>query len=118
MADKIRLNARGLLGKDYLANLGKGFDASCASFLGVDYEKLARRILEGGSDEEVLEWCYSEGLGPSESQVLVWNEYMRKCGWNDALTKRLNERLFEGGFGERTDIHTLFDYIDLDEGRL
>jgi hypothetical protein len=43
---------------------------------------------------------------------------MRKCGWNDALTKRLNERLLEGGFGGRTDIQTLFDYIDLDEGRL
>ena len=118
MADKIRLNARGLLGKDYLANLGKGFDGSCASFLGVDYEKLARRILEGGSDEEVLDWCDQEGVGPSESQVFVWNEYMRKCGWNDALTNRLHERLLEGGFGGRNDVQTLFDYIDLDEGRL
>jgi len=118
MADKIRLNAQGLLGEDYLANLGKGFDGSCASFLVVDYEKLAGRILAGGSDEEVLDWCYKEGAGPSESQVFVWNEYMRKCGWNDALAKRLNERLLEGGFGGRTDVQTFFDYIDLDEGRL
>ena len=118
MADKIRLKAQGLLGDDYLANLGKGFDGNCASFLGMAYEEIARRILEGGSDEEVLDWCFREGGGPSESQIFVWNEYMRKCGWNDALTERLKARLNEGGFGGRTDIQTLFDYIDLDEGRL
>jgi hypothetical protein len=42
---------------------------------------------------------------------------MRKIGWNDAVTPRLLQRLNEGGFGGRTDIETIFDYIDLDEGR-
>jgi hypothetical protein len=39
MADKIRLNSKGLLGAEYLANLGKGFDERCTSFLGLDYEE-------------------------------------------------------------------------------
>jgi hypothetical protein len=47
----------------------------------------------------------------------VWNEFMRKRGWDDEATKRLNERLTESGFQNRTDIQTFFDYIDLDEGR-
>ena len=58
MADKIRLNSAGVLGGDYLANLGKGFDERCASFIGMDYEKIVQRVLEGGSDEEILNWCH------------------------------------------------------------
>ena len=50
--------------------------------------------------------------------MFIWNEFMRKCGWNDALSERLTQRLIESGFAGRTDIQTLFDYIDLDENRL
>ncbi|MEI7776215.1 MAG: DUF5069 domain-containing protein [Verrucomicrobiota bacterium] len=47
----------------------------------------------------------------------MWNEFLRKRGWNDVASTRLKERLAEGGFQDRTDIHTFFDFIDLDEGR-
>jgi len=118
MADKIRLNSKGLLGAEYLANLGKGFDERCTSFLGLDYEEVVKRVMEGGSDEEILRWCHQQGSKPSESQLFIWNEFMRKCGWNDALSARLKDRLRESGFADRTDIQTFFDYIDLDEHRL
>jgi gluconokinase len=118
MADKIRLNSKGLLGAEYLANLGKGFDERCTSFLGLDYEEVVKRVMEGGSDEEILCWCHQQGSKPSESQLFIWNEFMRKCGWNDALSARLKDRLRESGFADRTDIQTFFDYIDLDEHRL
>jgi hypothetical protein len=42
---------------------------------------------------------------------------MRKRGWNDDGTATLLRRLKEGGFDDRTDVQTFFDYIDLDEGR-
>ncbi len=118
MADKIRLNSKGLLTTDYLANLGKGFDERCTSFLGLAYEEVVKRVMAGGSDEEILRWCHEQGNKPSESQLFIWNEFMRKCGWNDALSDRLKTRLSESGFGGRTDIQTFFDYIDLDENRL
>lgn len=118
MADKIRLNSKGLLAAEYLANLGKGFDEQCVSFLRLDYETVVQRILEGGSDEEILRWCHEQRGKPGESQLFIWNEFMRKRGWNDALSARLRERLQESGFAHRADIQTFFDYIDLDENRL
>lgn len=42
---------------------------------------------------------------------------MRKVGWNDGVTETLERRKREGGCPERTDIQTIFDLIDLDEGR-
>ena len=47
----------------------------------------------------------------------MWNEFMCKFGWNDEATPTLQRRLAEGGFTNRPDIQTIFDYIDLDEER-
>ena len=118
MLDKIRLHARAALPQDYVPNLGKEYDLRCVRLLGVEYAALVERTLAGGSDDEVLEWCFREGRRPSEEELEVWNEFMRKRGWNDVASARLQERLAQGGFQNRTDIQTFFDYIDLDEGRL
>jgi hypothetical protein len=118
MLDKIRLHARGELPPDYVPNLGREYDLRCVRLLGVDYPAVVERTLQGGTDEEVLEWCCTKGRRPAEEDLEVWNEFMRKRGWNDVATARLQERLAQGGFLNRTDIQTFFDYIDLDEGRL
>ena len=57
MLDKIRLNAAGKLAPGYFCGVEDPtfFDARCTRFLGVNYDELAKRTLEGGSDEEVLE---------------------------------------------------------------
>lgn len=117
MIDKIRLHAKGELPAEYHANLGKGFDSRCVKFLGVSYPDLAKHTLEGGSDEELLQWCFLNGHKPCEEKIEVWNGFMRKCGWNDELSPTLERRLREGGFENRTDIQTFFDFIDLDEGK-
>lgn len=117
MLDKIRLHASGQLPDEYIPNLGEGFDQRCASFLNVAYSALAERTLQGGNDDAILAWCFDQAPAPCEERIEVWNEFMRKRGWNDALSERLQQRLAEGGFEKRTDIQTLFDYIDLDEGR-
>jgi gluconokinase len=61
MLDKIRKFARGELRADFHKNLGIGFDGRCNGFLRVKYEDLKRRTLEGGSDEEILGWCFQNG---------------------------------------------------------
>src|SRR6266699_512431 len=61
MLDKIRLHARGELPSDYHANLGKGFDEKCVRFLRVNYDELVERVKKSGSDEEILQWCFSVG---------------------------------------------------------
>lgn len=117
MLDKIRLNAAGQLPADYQPNLGTGFDERATRFLWVEYPALVERVKEGGHNEEILEWCCQRGRKPSDEEVEVWNEFMRKRGWNDEASPRLAQRKAEGGFGDRDDIQTFFDYIDLDEGR-
>jgi Domain of unknown function (DUF5069) len=117
MLDKIRLHARGKLLPDYQANLGKGFDGSCVKFLGVDYGDLAERVNNGDSDEEILKWCVERGRRPSEREIHVWNEFMRKLGWNDEVAETLKRRKRERGLEDRSDIETMFQFIDADEGR-
>ena len=117
MLDKIRAHAKGELPPDYQPNLGKGFDGSCVSFLGVDYEQLAERVKQGASDEEALDWCFTTGRKPAEQEIFVWNEYMRKCGWNDHISDMLTRRKKEAGMAGRSEIQTMFEFIDADEGR-
>jgi gluconokinase len=118
MLDKIRLHARGELPPDYHANLGKGFDEKCVTFLGINYDQLVERMKQGGSDEEILQWCFSVGRKPSEKDRYVWNEFMRKRGWNDEVSEILKRRKGEAGMSDRSDIETAFQFIDADEGRL
>ena len=117
MLDKIRAHARGELPADYVPNLGKGFDGRCVRFLGVNYDDVVARVKQGGTDEEILQSVLTKGRKPSEEEVEIWNEFMRKCGWNDKLSETLKRRKKESGISERDDIETMFQYIDVDEGR-
>ncbi|MEO8205478.1 MAG: DUF5069 domain-containing protein [Chthoniobacterales bacterium] len=117
MLSKIRLHAKGTLHKDYHDNLGKGSDGWCCNFLRVDYDALKTRVLEGGTDEEILEWCYQTGRRLNEGDLLIWNQYVRKVGWNDFASALLQKLKEASGFAERDDILTMMDYFEVDEGR-
>jgi uncharacterized protein DUF5069 len=112
MLDKIRQHQKGELASDYQANLGRGFDSSCSTFLRVDYNHLTERVKKGGTDEEILGWCFDVGHRPST------DEFMRKRGWNDELSEILKRRKKEAGMAGRSEIQTMFTFIDADEGRL
>jgi hypothetical protein len=118
MLDKIRLHSKGDLPSDYHANLGKGFDEKCLRLLQVNYDQLAERVKKGSTDEEILQWCFSVGRRPSDDDLYVWNEFMRKRGWNDEVSETLKRRKAEAGMTNRADIQTAFQFIDADEGRL
>ncbi len=84
----------------------------------IDYAALEAETLKSDkSDEELLAWAFAQGRQPSEGEIEVWNAFMSKRGWRDVITKRLNERLAEIGLPPGT-VETMFEYIDLDEGRL
>ena len=117
MIDKIRIHASGGLPPDYQPNLGRSFDGDCTTFLQVNYEELVERVKRGGTDDEILEWCFEAGRQPSADEIEVWNEYMRKRGWNDEVTEFLVRRKEEAGLTDRADIATMFQFIDVDEGR-
>lgn len=120
MLDKIRLRARGELDKEYHPNLGnrRAADGMCCNFLRVDYNALRERVLQGDSDEEILEWCYTAGRRLNEGDLFVWNGFALKLGWRDAATTLLARRKQEAGIAHRDDIVTIPDLIDWDEKRL
>ncbi len=118
MLDKIRLRAAGELHPDLQANLGIGFDQRCADFFHISYPDLAAEVMMGMSDEDALAWCGQHGRKPSETEIFVWSEFMRKRGWEDDGTEMLLSRKKEAGMIDRADIRTMFEFIDADEGRL
>ena len=120
MLDKIRLHARGELGSEYHANLGglRTADGACTNFLRVSYPELCKRVAEGGSDEEILEWCYERGRRLNQGDLTIWNGFLSKLGWKDFVTPRLEQGKQECGATDREDIQTVGDLIDFEEKRL
>ena len=117
MLDKIRMKQRGELPEDYHANLGKGFDKNLCDFLHVAYADVVARTESGLDDAAVLAWCFDRGRRPDAQEIHVWNEYMRKRGWNDDYSERLKSRLEGLGMADRADVQTMFDLLEVDEGR-
>ena len=119
--DKIRLNAQGKLPAGYNVGVIAGkrtFDDRVCKLLEVEYDALAARVLRGGTDEEIIEWCFQTGRRPDAEQVELFNGFMSKRGWRDAVTGGLVTQREQAGLGHREDIVTFFDLMDVEEGRL
>ena len=118
MLDKIRIHAAGNLPQPYLEHLGDGFDGRCVRLLGVTYDDVKQHVLAGESDEAALEWCLANGRNPNEEEIDVWSNFMKKRGWRDEAYERVVFRIKESGLEARAaECVTMFDYIDIDEGR-
>lgn len=121
MIDKIRLMAAGQLPPEWEERRGLAvgsFDWRCCQFLKLDYPALEAEVLKNnGSDEALLEWAYTHGRRPDPEEIEIWNAFMTKRGWRDDGTQRLNERLAEIGLPPGA-VATMFEFIDVDEGRL
>jgi hypothetical protein len=119
MLDKIRLKAQDKLPDDY--NVGTkdwyDFDSRCTRFLGVRYSALKKRTLAGGSDAQILSWCFKEGRKPKSEDIEIWNTFMRKRGWRDSTSDGLKKTKRKAGLAERLDIVTWFDLFEADEDR-
>jgi hypothetical protein len=121
VVDKIRLSAQGQLPAGYNLGLVPGkrtFDDRLCRFLGVAWEDLQARVLQGGSDDELMEWCFQHGHKPNAEQIEIWNGFMTKRGWNDGASAGLIQQRAEAGLGHREDIMTFFHLMDVEEGRL
>jgi Domain of unknown function (DUF5069) len=119
MLDKIRLHAADKLAPGYFVGVEDPtfFDARCTRFLGVDYDELTKRTLEGGLDEKILEWCFEQGRKPGQEEIEIWNAFLAKRGWRDEGSHDLLEAKRRAGWEHRDDIQTWVDLHDAEEGR-
>ena len=119
MLDKIRLRLKGKLPAEYLTNLGlaHGLDGHCCAFLGIEFAALMERLKQPGADEEILEWCCTQGRRPNATQIAIWNAFAEKFGWRDAASAFVARVKKEDGLEHREDLITTFEIIDFREGR-
>ena len=118
MLDKIRLFHDGKLPELWAAADGSvtGFDGTCCRFLHIDYSALEAETLKGRRDDELFAWATAIGRKPNDEEIEIWNAYISKRCWRDKYTPRLHARLEEIGM-QVGSVYTMFDFIDLDEGR-
>jgi hypothetical protein len=118
MLDKIRLHAAGRLPQAYHEFLGSNFDGRCLNLLGVTYDAVKQQVAAGSADEEILDWCLANGRNPGAEEIETWSGFMCKRGWRDNASERIAFRLKEAGLESRdAEVATMFDFIDVDEGR-
>jgi hypothetical protein len=117
MVDQIRAHAIGELPSKYRANLGKGLDEHCINFLAVSYNLVVQYVNEGLSDGAILQSCFGMGHRPSKAEIYMWNEFMLKRGWHDDASQTLKQMKREEGLTARSEIETIFQLIDVAEGR-
>lgn len=120
MLDKIRLHAQSKLPDDYVAVLGDTqfytLDGRCSRFLGVPYQEIRDRTLQGGSDEKILQWVHQRGTPRTDEECHMWNRFIAKLGWRDERSHVLPQRILDSGLTGKP-IETVIDHIEYDEGR-
>jgi hypothetical protein len=117
MVDQIRAHAKGELPPKYQASLGKGLDEHCVNFLGISYDLVVHYVKAGLSDAAILQSCFGMGRRPTEAEIHMWNEFMLKRGWHDDASLTLRQLKREEGLTARSEIETIFQLIDVAEGR-
>ena len=130
MLDKLRLKEQGLLPADHNyagCPVHDCFDGYFCRFFGIDVPQLVARVRAGGSDDEILDWCFASFGRPDEEKIKLWNNFVVKRGWRDDSTKELEETKRANGLVDRADIQirhrtdspwrTWVDFHDVDEGR-
>jgi|SRR5579885_3344974 hypothetical protein len=123
MIDKVRLRHRGEI-QDY-NYLTVGFDKSLLDLLGIAGEDFERRVLAGGTDEEILAWVKAHARPLTAEDLRQWERRVVEGGPKDeAARQRFQARLAEIAAKRGVPVESLpavstwADAIELDEGRL
>ena len=118
MCSKIRLHAQGKLPKDYHDLLGQGFDGRTCRYMRVRYEDVRTQVLSPKSDQDVLDWCFTNGRQLTSEEILIYNSFMSKRGWHDDESDEFIPAMIkEYGLPNNGTVLTDFDVIEMDEGR-
>jgi len=81
------------LHEDYQENFGalKAADGVCSNFLRVHHRDLIQRVKQGGTDEEILEWCFEKGRRLNDGDLFVGTDSHRSSDGAIQLRRRSND---------------------------
>ena len=123
LIDKIRLRHAGRI-QDY-NYLTVGFDKYLLDLLTLNGEDMERRVLQGGTDEEIVQWVTSRVSHVRDEDIRQWNHRIFTSGPQDEAARhrfqvRLNDVAAKRGVAVEAlpAVVTWTDVIELDEGRL
>jgi len=112
--DKMRAFIAGTAGP---YNAKTGYSTSLFEVLGVSADEFEQIVRESPSDEAVLESLQAR-KSLSEAEITDWNRRsINRTPTDDAGWARHWKMLEDAGYGDRKDARTMFDRLDLDDGR-
>jgi len=120
LIDKVRLHAKGKLPPEYISNLlkpGLTLDGRLITFTGLDAEELRRAILDSKTDEEVLTWIKRHAKPHTEGEKKQWIAEIEVYRPNAERAQWRREAYEELALKVDPATLSLFDLIDMDEGR-
>lgn len=113
--DKGRAALAGKLGEYHYA--GKGMDRHFFNFVGLDHESLKQELAKGGGDWEILNWIKANAKHQHQPwEIAAWSDYHeRRTPDGDIETLAFITDRLRKLSAVREDVHTWFDYLDLDD---
>jgi hypothetical protein len=121
LIDKVRLHAQGKLPPEYIGNLlkpGLTLDGRLLTFTGLDAEELRRAILVAKTDEEVLTWVERHAKPHTEAEKRKWIAEIEAYRPNAESAQRRREVYKKVASVIDPATLSVFDLIDMDEGRV
>src|SRR6266545_5200870 len=86
LIDKIRLRNAGRI-QDY-NYITVGFDKYLIDFLKIDPKTFEQRVLEGGTDEDLLAWVLAHSRKPSQDEITQWSQGLIVSGPKDEAARQ------------------------------
>lgn len=103
-----------LAGKNGAYNYNCPLDRHFFAFTGLDPEVMLAEIKKGGSDTQILAWV-RESSKRLPSEIHAWSAWLEQHGPGGAGGHEWAAEGIKANAGERDDVRTFFDLLDLDD---
>ena len=87
-------------------------------FLGLDAEDFLSAVMPGATDDEVIKWVKANQVPRDEAEAEEFNKSISGLGPEDEESRAYFENTRQQVAPNRPDLHSWFDLIEVDEGRL
>jgi|SRR3954451_1774175 len=112
--DKMRAYIAGTHGA---YNAKTGFSTQLFEILGVTPDEFEQIVRDNPTDEGVLQALLAH-KPLSQQEIRAWNERaINRSPTDEAGWQRHWQQLADAGYGDRRDVRTTYDRLDLDDGR-